>query len=109
MRGDLKRSLLCGEGREPGVFSSIEHCFFFSSRRRHTRFDCDWSSDVCSSDLAPPVVAPLVIEPGVVEPTVSGATVRPVPRPDTPPSVRGLAFTGENIDTMTAADRKSVV
>src|SRR2546430_17205972 len=24
--------------------------FFFSSRRRHTRFDCDWSSDVCSSD-----------------------------------------------------------
>src|SRR2546430_12707635 len=26
---------------------------FFSSRRRHTRFDCDWSSDVCSSDLPP--------------------------------------------------------
>src|SRR5260370_36952383 len=28
--------------------------FFFSSRRRHTRFKCDWSSDVCSSDLQPP-------------------------------------------------------
>src|SRR5205085_9373363 len=28
--------------------------FFFSSRRRHTRFDCDWSSDVCSSDLRAP-------------------------------------------------------
>src|SRR5689334_25411807 len=28
-------------------------CFFFSSRRRHTRWNCDWSSDVCSSDLAP--------------------------------------------------------
>src|SRR5260370_5455772 len=27
------------------------HFFFFSSRRRHTRFKCDWSSDVCSSDL----------------------------------------------------------
>src|SRR3989475_12166088 len=27
------------------------HFFFFSSRRRHPRFDCDWSSDVCSSDL----------------------------------------------------------
>src|SRR5216683_3463970 len=27
--------------------------FFFSSRRRHTRSDRDWSSDVCSSDLAP--------------------------------------------------------
>src|SRR6266478_8233938 len=26
--------------------------FFFSSRRRHTSFDCDWSSDVCSSELA---------------------------------------------------------
>src|SRR3990167_3961245 len=25
--------------------------FVFSSRRRDTRFDCDWSSDVCSSDL----------------------------------------------------------
>src|SRR5207302_8163003 len=26
--------------------------FFFSSRRRHTRFSRDWSSDVCSSDLS---------------------------------------------------------
>src|SRR6267143_3602803 len=25
--------------------------FFFSSRRRHTRWNCDWSPDVCSSDL----------------------------------------------------------
>src|SRR5260370_15035571 len=25
--------------------------FFYSRRRRHTRFKCDWSSDVCSSDL----------------------------------------------------------
>src|SRR6266568_5784960 len=29
--------------------------FFFSSRRRHTRWNCDWSSDVCSSDLDPVV------------------------------------------------------
>src|SRR5256885_12536185 len=28
-----------------------ELCFFFSSRRRHTRLQGDWSSDVCSSDL----------------------------------------------------------
>src|SRR5690625_6825303 len=27
------------------------NCFFFSSRRRHTRWPRDWSSDVCSSDL----------------------------------------------------------
>src|SRR5260370_14431719 len=31
---------------------SPRHSFFFSSRRRHTRFKCDWSSDVCSSDLS---------------------------------------------------------
>src|SRR2546430_13133752 len=35
--------------------------FFFSSRRRHTRFDCDWSSDVCSSDLAVPVGLPMLV------------------------------------------------
>src|SRR5690348_18258451 len=29
--------------------------FFFSSRRRHTRWTGDWSSDVCSSDLPDPV------------------------------------------------------
>src|SRR5260370_15042793 len=33
------------------VIGSILCFFFFSSRRRHTRFKCDWSSDVCSSDL----------------------------------------------------------
>src|SRR2546427_8895559 len=32
--------------------TGVQTCaFFFSSRRRHTRFYCDWSSDVCSSDL----------------------------------------------------------
>src|SRR5260370_6728506 len=33
------------------VDCALYFCFFFSSRRRHTRFKCDWSSDVCSSDL----------------------------------------------------------
>src|SRR2546427_8230912 len=45
--------------------------FFFSSRRRHTRFDCDWSSDVCSSDLllalAESVLYPLDPELGFVQ------------------------------------------
>src|SRR6478736_4747090 len=40
------KSLLGSFVREP-----LRCFFFFSSRRRHTRFDCDWSSDVCSSDL----------------------------------------------------------
>src|SRR5689334_24840360 len=30
---------------------TTSYFFFFSSRRRHTRWNCDWSSDVCSSDL----------------------------------------------------------
>src|SRR5690242_21101570 len=30
---------------------AVDRLFFFSSRRRHTRLTCDWSSDVCSSDL----------------------------------------------------------
>src|SRR2546430_8737553 len=42
--------LPAGESGRSSVRYSIA-VFFFSSRRRHTRFDCDWSSDVCSSDL----------------------------------------------------------
>src|SRR5690625_6770434 len=38
-------STLCG-------YYKIQYCFFFSSRRRHTRWPRDWSSDVCSSDLS---------------------------------------------------------
>src|SRR5207249_8648285 len=34
-------------------------CFFFSSRRRHTRSKRDWSSDVCSSDLYKASASPL--------------------------------------------------
>src|SRR2546430_5228244 len=37
--------------------------FFFSSRRRHTRFDCDWSSDVCSSDLSTAQPTPFLLGP----------------------------------------------
>src|SRR2546430_3792128 len=36
---------------DQSICSPVVFFFFFSSRRRHTRFDCDWSSDVCSSDL----------------------------------------------------------
>src|SRR5438445_9870259 len=31
--------------------TTLDRCFFFSSRRRHTRYWRDWNSDVCSSDL----------------------------------------------------------
>src|SRR2546430_6400320 len=51
----------------------IDGCIFiFSSRRRHTRFDCDWSSDVCSSDL-------LVVRPGqTVKVTATGLAINDV-------------------------------
>src|SRR5256885_2911149 len=35
----------------PLVVRRLHYLFFFSSRRRHTRLQGDWSSDVCSSDL----------------------------------------------------------
>src|SRR2546430_1351260 len=52
MRDDSSRYAVI----QGGIVSAPPTCsfrifFFFSSRRRHTRFDCDWSSDVCSSDL----------------------------------------------------------
>src|SRR5436190_4683232 len=37
----------------PGTTTAWSWFLFFSSRRRHTRSLCDWSSDVCSSDLGP--------------------------------------------------------
>src|SRR2546430_10663421 len=51
------------------VLSYVIFFFFFSSRRRHTRFDCDWSSDVCSSDLD------CHLFPG----RISGSVLDPVP------------------------------
>src|SRR5690606_39465843 len=40
--------------------------FFFPSRRRHTTFSRDWSSDVCSSDL--PAGRPTVVQGKVIDP-----------------------------------------
>src|SRR2546430_7990023 len=62
--GVVRSNLLQNGGISLGAYTGTDTCpegdrytcrdnlvFFFSSRRRHTRFDCDWSSDVCSSDL----------------------------------------------------------
>src|SRR5690606_12129859 len=48
--------------------------FFFSSRRRHTRFSRDWSSDVCSSDLADGAAAAV---PRAARPAHDGALRTP--------------------------------
>src|SRR5690606_34101125 len=50
----------------------------FSSRRRHTRFSRDWSSDVCSSDLRPLVVPILAAEVPINQ--MRGATQRSIIR-----------------------------
>src|SRR5690606_39320438 len=57
--------------------------FFFSSRRRHTRFSRDWSSDVCSSDLAPCHLqhAQRVVEPPLMLLRANGS-LRVVPLED---------------------------
>src|SRR5256884_1549039 len=39
------------QGTGASLNPALKVCFFFSSRRRHTRCRRDWSSDVCSSDL----------------------------------------------------------
>src|SRR5256886_10451933 len=49
--------------------------FFFSSRRRHTRFDCDWSSDVCSSDLSCIALRTMVDKNGVAYVQAGGGIV----------------------------------
>src|SRR2546426_9887308 len=56
-------------------------CFFFSSRRRHTRLQGDWSSDVCSSDLPSEALRLLVAnrqtiaDPAAQRRAVGGAVV----------------------------------
>src|SRR2546426_5817209 len=50
--------------------------FFFSSRRRHTRLQGDWSSDVCSSDLVPFLIAFSMLSFGMLEAFAARITVR---------------------------------
>src|SRR5256886_13451334 len=66
--------------------SSLKHNFFFSSRRRHTRFDCDWSSDVCSSDLD--LLQPAAAQVDEVEVEVARLGVPVIRREDDPLPVR---------------------
>src|SRR5690606_40302948 len=56
------------------------HPFFFSSRRRHTRFSRDWSSDVCSSDLGGPPKRPAPSPQLLLRHRQPGLLARGVPR-----------------------------
>src|SRR5207302_2888252 len=53
--------------------------FFFSSRRRHTSFSRDWSSDVCSSDLRPARSGCIVAASPLFNPVSATATATPEP------------------------------
>src|SRR6266702_5095938 len=66
--------------------------FCFSSRRRHTRWPRDWSSDVCSSDLTPTPPRPPAPPPGRRPPSdLGGARAIPWPhRPAGPPPATRL-------------------
>src|SRR5260370_40344159 len=94
--------------------------FFFSSRRRHTRFKCDWSSDVCSSDLTtpdtpkywesiavsedvsrPPQLLEMYLAPSVVA-AVCSATNRPLPVALVA-STRSILHRGQIAQTMATA------
>src|SRR5690606_39476201 len=54
---------------------SVIFCFFFSSRRRHTRFSRDWSSDVCSSDLLTAQLARQLRHPFDQTPQLTGQRI----------------------------------
>src|SRR2546430_8943337 len=83
--------------------------FFFSSRRRHTRFDCDWISDVCSSELSVPQAYAAAVQPGLK------ATLEFADRP-TARYEASVASTAHALDAISRTlqvelqiDRKSVV
>src|SRR2546429_6431926 len=86
------------------------YCFFFSSRRRHTRCSRDWSSDVCSSDLVYLVAVLVLVAAFFVPggPTGAGWTLYPPQAvlPGTPGASWGIVLM---LLSLAILDRKSVV
>src|SRR2546430_12509732 len=117
----MSRAILCGRigGSAHLVTGRIRaeetSALLFSSRRLHTRFDCDWSSDVCSSDLGlivqlTPSMAVTMLDAlpylidypyGCTEQTMS----RFLPAAITAKTLRDLGLQPEDV----VGDRKSVV
>src|SRR5689334_11914328 len=84
------------------IFVFFFFFFFFSSRRRHTRWNCDWSSDVCSSDLDAGFglisdIDDTILETGVqrlrqlLKQTFTGSALTRTPFPGAAPLYRDLA------------------
>src|SRR2546427_8374812 len=86
-------------------------CFFFSSRRRHTRFDCDWSSDVCSSNLAVDLspeqlgLIKLWIDQGAKGEVHAAASVEWRPLPDGVNPIYAVALTRDEIGRASCRER----
>src|SRR5206468_10017697 len=87
--------------------------FFFSSRRRHTRSDRDWSSDVCSSDLNPE--KSLALSQKKFSPTCSNRAAPPprsspprasAPKSAMPPSNRPPVKSSPKIRTTRSEERR---
>src|SRR5256885_8872417 len=102
----------CSQRAYPFPFGLLCHAlfFFFSSRRRHTRLQGDWSSDVCSSDLSFVFFVVKCLHARFTGTSRPLCRLRPpgAPRPAgrPPPSPRAAASTARRPDRL---DRKSVV
>src|SRR5690242_21021324 len=82
--------------------------FFFSSRRRHTRLTCDWSSDVCSSDLvASARICFCMEEHSSTSPALMSVKIE-TPTAHSNPEPTSLASSLKRRSELTRPDRKSV-
>src|SRR5438876_7527912 len=75
------------------IATFVLYVFFFSSRRRHTRWTGDWSSDVCSSDLAGGG-----LKMGQAVGTTNALAEYPTSKPATPGCVLGTMYHVLGID-----------
>src|SRR3712207_7494409 len=82
--------------------------FFFSSRRRHTRYWRDWSSDVCSSDLLATPIQPYAGQATLASKSSPTTAARSPNRG----RVARMSEASDQVETLSAtptSDRKSVV
>src|SRR5256886_6424857 len=79
--------------------------FFFSSRRRHTRFDCDWSSDVCSSDLERVPAIPHIYVATLTRVPARNCEITSAARLPACPSQRGICCAGRGVASSDGTSR----
>src|SRR5256885_8259901 len=90
------------------AMQNTAHVFFFSSRRRHTRLQGDWSSDVCSSDLPHWGYDPTAIRASSPWTSPAAGTYRSGVVTPMRAKIMKITYT-DSRDGMVLIDRKSVV